>query len=149
MSTMDGNDDTTNVGLIIVGAIVFLLLLFSCAQADTLDPTREQRAEAARIAGLESPWPVWSIDRQKMPGARLGTVLPKLKIVLVEETWAVGGLTRIVHEYVHARQLAGANRPITDAEECEASQVAAAWADENGFINEAAREWRYGSSYCR
>jgi hypothetical protein len=113
------------------------------------DPDAMEVREAMRIVGLgeEAPEPVAkAIDQACFSGTELALYDHLVRVILVGDDWReVGGLTRLIHEMQHyADDLAG----LRGEDECAATRVAAAWADEHNYFNEARRERRYGAAAC-
>lgn len=78
-------------------------------------------------------------------GAELALYDHIVRVILLGDDWRyVGGLTRLIHEMQHyADDLAAHSQS-----ECAATRVAAAWADDHGYFNEARRERSYGAGSC-
>lgn len=119
-----------------------------CA-APASDPDAIEVREAMRIVGLseEVPAPVAkAIDQACFSGTELAIYDHLVRVILLGDDWReVGGLTRLIHEMKHyADDLAG----VPGEDECTATRVAAAWADEHNYVNEARRERRYGAAAC-
>jgi hypothetical protein len=113
------------------------------------DPDGIEVREAMRIVGLgdEAPEPIAkAIDQACFSGTELAIYDHLVRVILLGDDWReVGGLTRLVHEMKHyADDLAG----LPGEDECGATRMAAAWADEHNYFNEARRERRYGAAAC-
>jgi hypothetical protein len=109
------------------------------------DPTPEELTLAMRVAGAATPpRGVFAASSECMPASRLG-FYNKRGVIVLEDNWRrVGGLTRLIHELRHHHQ----HEMGEPLDECDASQVAAHWADDNGYTNDAKRERAYGASAC-
>ena len=133
-------------------AVLVLLTLTTRAMAgcDTppapnSDPTSEELRAAMEIAGAKTQLRgVYAVAPDCMPGSRLGFYDGRGLILLADDWRRVGGLTRLVHELRHHYQHEN-GLPI---DECDATEVASKWADENDYINEARRERGYGAAEC-
>ena len=120
-----------------------------CA-APASDPDTVEVREAMRIVGLSdgAPQPVTrAIQSECFSGTELAIYDRLVRVILVGDDWRkVGGLTRLIHEMKHyADDLAG----LRGEDECGASRLAAAWAEDHNYFNEARRERRYGAAFCR
>jgi hypothetical protein len=119
-----------------------------CA-APASDPTVEEVVAAMRVVGLpdDAPVPVAkAIQTECFSGTELALYDRLVRVILLGDDWReVGGLTRLIHEMKHyADDLAG----LRGEDECGASRIAAAWADDHNYFNEARRERRYGAASC-
>ena len=119
-----------------------------CA-APEFDPTAEEIVSAMRVVGLPDGTPlpnVKAIQQECFSGTELALYDRLVRVILLGDDWReVGGLTRLIHEMKHyADDLAGS----TAEDECGASRLAAAWADDHNYFNEARRERRYGAASC-
>ena len=113
------------------------------------DPNAAEVRAAMQIVGLRDdvPMPIAkAIDEGCFNGTQVALYDRLVRVILVGDRWrVVGGLTRLIHEMKHyADDLAG----LPGDDECSASRFAAAWAEANGFTNEARRERRYGAAFC-
>ena len=109
------------------------------------DPTPDEITLAMRVAGaVTPPRGVFAAASECMPANLLGAY-NKRSVIVLEDNWRrVGGLTRLIHELRHHHQ----HEIGAPLDECDASQVAAQWADDNGYTNDAKRERAYGASAC-
>jgi hypothetical protein len=119
-----------------------------CA-APASDPDAIEVREAMRIVGLsdEAPAPIAkAIEQACFSGTELAIYDHVVRVILLGDDWReLGGLTRLIHEMKHyADDLAG----LPGEDECGATRLASAWADEHNYINEARRERRYGAAAC-
>lgn len=109
------------------------------------DPSPSELNEAMRVAGAQTPpRGVYAAAPECMPAYVLGYYDKRGAIVLADNWRRVGGLTRLIHELRHHRQHELGDRP----DECDAAHIAAKWADDNGYTNEARRERAYAASAC-